>query len=154
MKNIVPRMILSAMMTAILMTCFVTPCAAAGSKAFKNAKLPESVTLQQYNKSTKSWEATGTYTFTYNEKGDPTTIEWNSYLYRSDYTRTVSYEYRKNGKRKSATYIETGTRWEGSVGSGSWVDYTDKGKITYDKQGKSHQGAKAFSRRYAFMKMI
>ncbi len=107
-----------------------TPCMAASKKP----KLAERVEVKYYDKTEKKWLASAQFDFTYNKKGDPVRIEWASYRGYGSYTKTLTYTYRANGKRKYAKYKQTGVEW-GSL-NGSYKYYTKKGTVYYDKRGR------------------
>lgn len=125
------KMIPLVMASTIVITLVsVSPCLAASKKP----KLVSSVTVQEYDTTTKKWQARGSYDYTYNKKGDPIKIEYSDSRY-GYYTKTLKYHYRKNGKHKYTTYKRTGRMWSGFNGIGRYKDFTGKGKIIYNKRG-------------------
>ena len=123
--------LISLVMASVMVVILFS--AAPSTAASKKPKLISSVEMQKYDKATKKWETTSRTEYKYNKKGDPIQIDWTSYTGWGYSTKTIDYHYRKNGKRKYATFKGTGREWD-SFG-GEYSNYTDKGKITYNKYG-------------------
>jgi len=135
-------------MTAVMLITSLTMSSsmAASAKADKKPKLVETVKVESYDKENKRWKTVNTYEFAYNKKGDPVRIDWDWVGYRSEYTTTLSYKYRENGKRRSASYKTTGVEWH-SLG-GEYITYSESGKMLYNKKGQRTKNTNNYKGKY------
>ena len=139
------KMFSALLCMVLLATFFPAPALAVTDKEDTSPRLVESVKVETYDYDTKTWRISGVTTFTYDKKGNPTRIIRDKRAYGESRAK-YSYTYRSNGKRKEATYKETGRSWSGL--GGDYKNYTNKGNVLYNKSGRKTKRTYKYSGKY------